>query len=294
MRLRILRLGDTEVFLHAGTLAFALYMLLLGQGWLMVAGMASILLHEGAHAAMAAASGHPPEEVELTPLGAVMRMDEEDALPGGWRLVIILAGPAMTLTLCAAVLLLTKAGLLSLPAGRMMFRCNLALLLLNLLPVMPLDGGRLTALLLGRFLRPQTVRTAMRALGAAAGFACILLNLWVSWRYGGWNLSLAAAGCFMLYAGAVSATTAAMQELRAFMDRKIRMEQRSYSPAWCVSITDDLPLRRAVKLLHPRRHTLFCRVTEQGGVRLIPEERVIDAYLRFPGETLGQVDDSAR
>ena len=34
--------------------------------------------------------------------------------------------------------------------------------------------------------------------------------------------------------------------------------------------------------------------SEQGGVRLIPEERVIDAYLRFPGETLGHVDESAR
>ena len=294
MRLRILRLGDTEVFLHAGTLAFALYMLLLGQGWLLLTGMVSILLHEGAHAAMAAAAGHPPGEVELSPLGAVMRLDEEDALPRGWRMVIILAGPAMTLTLCAAALLLTKVGWLSLHAGRMLFRCNLALLMLNLLPVMPLDGGRLTALLLGYWLRPQTVRTIMRALGAAVGFVCIFLNLWITWRYGGWNLSLAAAGCFMLYAGAVSATTAAMQELRAFMDRKIRMEQHGCSPAWCVSVTEDLPLRRAVKLLHPRRHTLFCRVTEQGGVHLIPEERVIDAYLRFPGETLGHVDESAR
>ena len=294
MRLQLLRLGETEVFLHAGTLAFVLYMLLLGQGWLLLTGMVSILLHEGAHAAMAAAAGHPPEEVELSPLGAVMRLDEEDALPRGWRLVIILAGPAMTLTLCAAALLMTKADWLSLSAGRMLFRCNLALLLLNLLPVMPLDGGRLTALLLGCWLRPQTVRAIMRALSAAVGFACIFLNLWVTWRYGGWNLSLAAAGCFMLYAGAVSATTAAMQELRAFMDRKIRMEQHGCSPAWCVSVTEDLPLRRAVKLLHPRRHTLFCRVTEQGGVRLIPEERVIDAYLRFPGETLGHVDESAR
>ena len=294
MRLRILRLGGTEVYVHGGTLAFALYMLLIGQGWLMLAGMVSILLHEGAHAAMAAAAGHPPGEVELSPLGAVMRLDEEDALPGGWRLAIILAGPAMTLTLCAAALLMTKAGWLTMRAGRMLFRCNLALLLLNLLPVMPLDGGRLTALLLGCLLRPQTVRTVMRALGAAMGVACILMNLCVSWRRGGWNLSLAAAGCFMLYAGAVSATTAAMQELRAFMDRKIRMEQHGCSPVWCVSITDDLPLRRAVKLLHPRRHTLFCRVTEQGGVHLIPEERVIDAYLRFPGETLGHVDESAR
>ncbi|MGN1021111.1 MAG: site-2 protease family protein [Aristaeellaceae bacterium] len=294
MRLRILRLGHTDVLLHAGTLAFALYMLLLGQGRLLLAGMGSILLHEGAHAAMAAAAGHPPEEVELTPLGAVMRLDEEDALPVGWRLAVILAGPAMTLTLCAAALFLTKAGWLTMAAGRMLFRCNLTLLTLNLLPVMPLDGGRLTALMLGRLLRPQTVRTVMRLLGAAMGFACILANLWVTWRYGGWNLSLAAAGCFMLYGGAVSATTAAMQELRTFMDRRIRMEQRGFSAAWCVSATEKLPLRRAVKLMHPRRHTLFCVTGERGGVRVLPEERVIDAYLRQPGENLGKVDASAR
>lgn len=72
------------------------------------------------------------------------------------------------------------------------------------------------------------------------------------------------------------------------------MEQHGCSPAWCVSAVDALPLRRAVKLLHPRRHTLFCLMDARGGVRLLPEERVIDAYLRCPGETLAQVDDSTR
>ncbi|MGN0779497.1 MAG: site-2 protease family protein [Aristaeellaceae bacterium] len=292
MRLRILRLGDTGIYLHAGTLAFAVYMMLLGHGGLLLTGMVSILLHEGAHAVIATASGHAPREVELTPLGAVMRMDEEDGLPRAWRLAIIAAGPAMTLALCAVALLLTRAGWLPLTAGRILFRCNVALLALNLLPVLPLDGGRLVSLLLDCWLRPQRVRDVMRALNTVVGLLCIGLNLWVTWRYGGWNLSLAAAGCFMLYAGAVSATTTAMYELRGFMDRKIRMEQRRYSHAWCVSVAPDMPLRQAVKLLHPRRHTLFCLLEGgQAAARLMPEERVIDAYLRTPGASVGNAAD---
>lgn len=294
MRLRIWRRGGTAVYLHLGTLAFVAYAVLTGHGLLMAVGMVSIFLHESAHALTSAAFGYPPREIELTPLGAVMRLDEEESVPPGWRLVVLMAGPVMTLLLCTMALFGVKAGWLSLDLGRVVFQCNVSLLLLNLLPALPLDGGRILALLLSCWLRPVCVRTILRALGTALGLLCIGLNLLMTWRQGGWNLSLAAAGCFIMYAASTATVSAALAELRSFMDRKIRMERKGIAPAHCLAAAENMPLRQAIMMLHPRRVTLFCLLDRELRLRrILSEEQVIDGYLRMPGERLESLDSLA-
>ena len=291
MRFRVWRRGGTAIYLHGGTVAFVAYAMLAGHGLLMAVGMVSIFLHECAHALTSAAFGYPPREVELTPLGAVMRLDEEESVPPGWRLLVLLAGPAMTLLLCTLAIFGVKMGWLPLPVGRVIFQCNVSLLLLNLLPALPLDGGRMLALVLGFWLRPVHVKTILRALGTALGLCCIGLNLLMTWRQGGWNLSLAAAGCFIIYAASTATVSAALAELRGFMDRKIRMERKGITSAHCLTAMESVPLRQAVMMLHPRRTTLYCLLDRELRLRrVLSEEQVIDGYLRMPGERLERLD----
>lgn len=134
MRRRILNVGGTEIWLHLATLLFAAYMIALGRVQLLAVGFASILLHEGAHAAVSAALGNPPRDVEITPLGALMRLEDEDALPPLKRFAVLLAGPAVTLVLAFGAIWLTRAGTLSMDLGRLVFSSNLAILLINLRP----------------------------------------------------------------------------------------------------------------------------------------------------------------
>lgn len=281
MRRRIITVGPTDVYLHLGTLLFAVYALLTGFWPTLLTAFVSILLHESAHALAAAALGQPPSEMELTPLGAVLRLEEEERLPPLRRLLMLAAGPAMTLLLCFLALRMTAWGWFSIDAGRRLFTANLAILLLNLLPALPLDGGRILTLLLTCFLRPETVRRIIRALGTLLGLAAIGGSIWLSWRFGGWNWSMAAAGCFLLYSASTATTTLALHELRRLMDRKIALEARGHAPVCRVAILADQPLHRAVCLLHPRALTEFT-LMERGTLRplgLMTEERLIASYL---------------
>ena len=295
MRFTIWRKGGTAVYLHGGTIAFLAYAMLAGHGLLMAVGLVSIFLHECAHALTSAAFGYPPKEVELTPLGAVMRLEEEEGVPPGWRLLVLLAGPAMTLLLCTLALFGVKMEWLPLSLGRVIFQCNVSLLLLNLLPALPLDGGRMLALILGFWLRSVRVKIILRALGTALGLCCVGLNLLMTWRQGGWNFSLAAAGCFIIYAASTATVSAALAELRGFMDRKIRMERRGITAAHCLAALGTVPLRQAVMMLHPRRMTMYCLMDSNLSLRrVLSEEQVIDGYLRMPGERLESLDNQDR
>lgn len=287
MKRRLFTLGTTQLTMHLATPLFALYMLLGGHGRLLCIALLSILLHEIGHALCAALCGHPPEEIELTPLGCLMRLDDEAALPPIQRLLTIAAGPFTTLLLCWLSVRLSAAGILDRDTGRLMFTANSALLVMNLLPALPLDGGRLLALLLGLALPADAVRRIMRVVGTLAGLVLIGLNLAVCLRYGGWNLSLMCAGCFVMYAASAASVTAAMQQLQQLMDRKIRMETHGSLPVVTMAVMTSVPVRTAVKLLHPTRYTQLL-LLEPGTMRLVAqvaEDQLIAAYLSSPAET---------
>ena len=290
MRIRLARIGRTAIDIHGGALLCMAYMWLAGHEWLAMVSMVSITLHELAHAAAAVAAGYPPEELELTPMGAVMRLSDEESIPPGWKMVILLAGPVATLLICWCSIWFVQLGWIPLESGRMLFLCNLTLLCLNLLPSLPLDGGSVCMLLLKCWVPDDVARRVMRAISTVLGLFCIGANLWLTWHTGGWNLSLACAGCFMIYGGASASMNNALHELRGFLDRRIRMEERGIQRTCCLSVLDSLPLRKAVLRLHPRRQTQYWVVSDDlcRGV-LLTEQRVIAAYLNTPG---GAIQDA--
>ena len=291
MRWRIFSVRGTDICLHPATLLFLFYALFAGclpQVWI---ALLSIALHEGAHAATSALLGQAPKEIEITPLGAMMRLEDEEALPPLQRCVMLLAGPVVTLLLCFIAFRFTMAGWLARADGRMLFLCNMAILLLNLLPVLPLDGGRLLTLVLSCFFKSHTVRRMMRALGTVIGLAAIGMNLYITWRYGGWNLSLTMAGCFILYSASMATTTHAMAELRRFVDRKIRLENSGSLPAAHVAVLTTQTMRQCVRCLAPRRYTAFWMI-EPGTMNhtgMLTEQQVIAAYLEHPEQRLADL-----
>lgn len=294
-RWRILRIGPTDVYLHPAMLLYGLYALLTEHGLFMVLATSSILLHESAHALTAALFGQPPREIELTPLGAVMRLEDEDRLPPFKRSGMLLAGPGMTLLLAALALHLTKQGILASEAGRLLFMGNLSILLLNLLPALPLDGGRLLSLLLGLFWPSGAVTRVMRLVGSLLGIGLIGMNIYASSRLGGWNLSLAFAGCCLLYCAGAATTTQAMAEIRRFMDRKIRMERKGTLPIQPIAVLHTQTLRMLVRRLPPNRMSHYA-ILEAGTMNFLgelTELQIIGAYLQHPecscGKLLGQV-----
>lgn len=107
----------------------------------------SVLLHEFGHATAVRRLLKTEPAVLLWPLGGLcMYRDEHNRRTPGRDLVISLAGPAATMALSATFLLLVlvDAGNGHLLVGRFieaMARINTFLLLLNLLPIIPLDGG---------------------------------------------------------------------------------------------------------------------------------------------------------
>jgi Zn-dependent protease len=119
-------------------------------GWKYVAGLAfavllylSVLLHEASHALMAKHYGLPVKSITLHFLGGATEIEDEPDTPGR-EFGVSVVGPLTSLAVGAVFLpvkLVTPPGLLML-AVEGLIAANLIVGVLNLVPGLPLDGGR--------------------------------------------------------------------------------------------------------------------------------------------------------
>ncbi|HOR27404.1 MAG TPA: M50 family metallopeptidase [Candidatus Sumerlaeota bacterium] len=130
---------------------------LLGGVLFLLAVFASIVLHELGHALVARRFGIRTDDIVLYPIGGVARLRSMGE--GLQELWIALAGPAVNLLIAFALglVLLATGGfvpvtddsrLAGIPFAQQLLLINLLLMLFNLIPAFPMDGGRVLRSLL--------------------------------------------------------------------------------------------------------------------------------------------------
>lgn len=181
---------ETEITVSVGFLLIAAALIYLdGQGlvfWCILA----CLLHEAGHWWMIRLLGGRVQAVRLTAVGAEMKLDMHRPLSYGREVAAALAGPMVSLAaawIAARLKCFLFAGM------------NLSLGALNLIPAVPLDGGRAVYHALGAFYPGGAERISRWISVVCAGLAFGLgLAAWRRWG----NVTLLVAALWLLY-GAV-------------------------------------------------------------------------------------------
>jgi Zn-dependent protease len=184
----------------------------------------SVVLHELGHAMMARRFGIHTDDIVLYPIGGVARLRSMGK--GFQEFWIALAGPAVNVVIAAALFVLLKATgwwvpweevaktleaaspdaapAIDVPMLQFLFSINLMLLVFNLIPAFPMDGGRLLRALLAT--RLPHVRATEIAAMIGQGFALLFMVAGVTWF--SQNPLLLIIGIFIFFAaGQESAAT---------------------------------------------------------------------------------------
>jgi Zn-dependent protease len=166
---------------------------------------ASILLHELGHSVVARRHGVEIEEIDLWLLGGVARMKGYPKTAGD-ELRFALAGPAVTMVIAATFWGIAAALPSSAPAAlsavvEYQAFINAAILVFNLLPAFPLDGGRVARATIWGWSKDLNRATAVAAtIGRGMGWAMIGLGLLAAVRGAAGGIWLALIGFFVIMA----------------------------------------------------------------------------------------------
>lgn len=107
-----------------------------------------VLVHEMGHVLSAHFFSWRIKRISLLPFGGVAEMDEHGNRPLKEELIVILAGPLQHVWMVALAYGLEAAAIISQETFDLFLFHNIVIFCFNLLPIWPLDGGKLVFLLL--------------------------------------------------------------------------------------------------------------------------------------------------
>jgi stage IV sporulation protein FB len=110
-----------------------------------------VFVHELGHAAAALFFSWRIKQILLLPFGGVAEVEEHWNRQFHEDLIVTLAGPAQHLWLLGAAFALWKSGIITADGWQMFAHYNIAVCLINFLPIWPLDGGKLLFLVFTRY-----------------------------------------------------------------------------------------------------------------------------------------------
>lgn len=153
-----------------------------------------IFVHEMGHAVAASFFSWRIKKISFLPFGGVAEMDEHGNRPLKEEAIVTLAGPIQHVWLMAVSFILYNMNLFPTDLYALFIQYNLMVLIFNLLPIWPLDGGKLVFLLFSlQYSFPkahyQTLLVSIICL-----FSFILVVLYIS----PFNLNVWIVICFIL------------------------------------------------------------------------------------------------
>ena len=270
---------------------FALYLLSMAvfSSWRMTLfAMSALLVHEAGHYAAARLLGERIARVELTPFGGVMTYAPGKSPSKGIRGVCVAAaGPLGNELAVLAASAPPVQQILGYDGTQAFIMANLAMLCLNLLPVLPLDGGSIV-FSIGYYLFPAGRLIALlTTCGMVTGLGLVLLALYGLILLGTLNCSLLMIGGYLMLCARHSRAEVLAQNLYAVV------QERQESPEEIRAlrlyrVPQDI---RVQALLEPmERAPCAAFVFEDAqGIHIVGEKDVCRILLDTPSLTLAQV-----
>ncbi len=243
--------ADVRISVSPVMLIMAAVFVAFGMAYEYSCSLAAVILHELCHAKVAKKLGYALNEVKIMPYGAAL-CGSEDISPKH-EILIAVAGPAFNL-----ILGMIFAAMWWLIPSSYMFtetfcKCNIYIGLFNLLPVYPLDGGRIALAAMSFKLGHGRAYKVSRIVSAVFGFASIGLFA-LSAMYD-LNLCFLTVGLFMVLSAFIPNARARYYALFSLGGRKLRLNRPLEVRRFAVS--QNAQLIELCAYLDPDRYTVF-------------------------------------
>lgn len=270
--------------------AFFLYVLLIGliDGWISILCiLITLFIHESGHLLVGKLFKEEYESLEITPLGGMISYKAGCSSCKGLKgACVAAAGPTMSI---GAVYLLCSTPThkaLTRDTAEMLICMNTSMFLLNMLPVLPLDGGR-CVFSIGYCLFPVAQLIGLlTALGRVTGIALSALSIYGFLHFGRMNLSLLAAGVYIFFCAVKQHEVLYAGSLHTAIQERLAKDHLTQN-IQTVCVREHTRLSSIIPLLCRSEKCVFA-VERGSSLQFIAEKQVLNELLSDPTRTFSE------
>lgn len=248
-----------------------------------------VMLHEMGHAVVANRLGYEVEEISLLPFGGVAKLSYGAIgfIPAH-ETAIAVAGPVVNLGLAVLSWLLGAAGLWSDSFVHTVIQLNLWIAAFNLLPGLPLDGGRIRRAARSRAIGYDAATREAYRMSVLLSIVLLALGgvaLWAGYPH----IGLIILGLFLLVSAWQGRRDLRMDMIRFIDSKRLAKERFQPSVIRALAAPATSTIRDVVRQFAPDRYHMVYVLDEQGAVSaILEEEELLQAV--FEGNWLDTLD----
>lgn len=285
MSWRLVKFGELEVSVHPFFLLFVFLWVLAGLPLQTFLLFIVVLGHELTHALAAKVCGVKIYKVELFPFGGVGYLTNPLEFNPKKEFIVAGAGPVFNLVLFL-FLWNYRLGLYGTPLYAdnplVLFLCkaNLFLFFFNLLPALPLDGGRLLRASLSPRLGLYKATEMAASYGKWQGVLLVLAGLLFSY-YDYLHLSVSLMGLFLYHAAGREQKSAIYIFLRYLLRKEKMLKKQGILKGEQLVAMDNTTILEVLKRFRPTRYHQVVVLDQSCRVRkLLSESQVVEVALQ--------------
>ncbi|WP_083426306.1 M50 family metallopeptidase [Thermoactinomyces sp. DSM 45891] len=239
-----------------------------------------IVIHELGHITAAWSFGWRIRSMEILPFGGVAKMDEWGTVPNREEIVVALAGPFHHVWMVLISVLFYQAGWWTKEWTLYFIEGNLWIATFNLLPIYPLDGGRVLQVWLTYLLPYRNAVSVTLWWSLLAASLLVILSFFIPGSLV--HVPLFSISVFLLYSNVISYRQREYQFIRFLLHRL----EKGIDPKWrSVQIrhAGGATLRQIVKSWYKEKEHIVEVMGEDGGVLgVLTEEQLLKRYFSSP------------
>ncbi len=267
---------DRRFHVHPLFWLMMLFSLLAGQFLQVITLFIIVMIHEAGHVAAAVYYGWRVKRIELLPFGGVAEVDEWGNTSPVEEVVTALAGPLMNGLLILAGKLLETWGIWSSEWTAFFVYSNVLIGGFNLLPIWPLDGGRVMQTAYSLLL---PYRTAITASIYTSGVGALLLVAW-SVAQPAVHFNGLAVACYLFFSNIMAYRQSHYQFMRFLLFRYGQVDELDGKlPHRSVRISPSLSLLELTKKIKRNYyHTFLVEAASSSPPETLSEKHLLYSY----------------
>jgi stage IV sporulation protein FB len=248
-----------------------------------------VFIHELVHYLTARILGFSGFDIEILPIGAVLKVKDLDEASPKEDLIISLSGPLFNLLL--AVIFCVLFAKFDRPYLQLLYNSNLAIGIFNLIPAFPLDGGRVLRDILSiktiyRRANEISIRVSM-VLGSIFMFI-YFVGMYANKS----NFNLGLISIFILISSIKEKERIVYLIMGYIIKKRYRFIKRGYIENRSISIYCKKDLLSALGMIDKNKYNLFTVLDENMSVlEILYEEEIIQAIKTYGNISLKEYID---
>ncbi|KUG04249.1 stage iv sporulation pro-sigma-k processing enzyme (spoivfb) [hydrocarbon metagenome] len=236
----------------------------------------AVLLHEAAHIMVAVNLGVKISEVELLPFGGQAKAEDFTGLEPEKEIYVAMAGPLISLAMAAVCFfLLPEQG----PLTRLFINLNLFLGSFNLLPALPLDGGRMVRAVLSRRAGYRKATLATAFTGKVIAVLALGGGIYLTYTdMSGANLII--IGFLLYWAASKEKKLLAFAFMRFLVNKKSQLTRHGFMECQQIVAAPDTLVKKILDSSRPSYYLTVLIIGHDESVRgILTEAELIECLL---------------